>query len=189
MCNYHRRLLLDFLSGLFTIILHSSLVLEEEKKSGFYSPEFDPDTCESQAKFGHSGSPSSSSITHLVPSLCNVGTSEGMEQSRSTNHEGDDGTIHSKRSSIGEAEIIGTPIKGQKSSQDELCPPQKLSVADVMCIMCKQLLFQPVVLNCGHGTQSIYVFFHFKLIKTINNRTLSWHFFVFLLSLIFYSIL
>lgn len=124
--------------------------LEEEKKSGFYSPEFDPDTCESQAKFGHSGSPSSSSITHLVPSLCNVGTSEGMEQSKSTNHEGDDGTIHSKRSSIGEAEIIGTPIKGQKSSQDELCPPQKLSVADVMCIMCKQLLCQPVVLNCGH---------------------------------------
>lgn len=28
---------------------------------------------------------------------------------------------------------------------------KKVSVADVLCMECKQLLFRPVVLNCGHG--------------------------------------
>ncbi|KAH1154855.1 hypothetical protein AAZX31_18G155300 [Glycine max] len=93
--------------------------LEEEKQSGFYSPQFDPDTCESQAKFGHSGSAA---------------------------NEGDDGTIYYD----GESDIIGTPAKGKKMPQEELSVQRKLSVADVTCTMCKQLLFHPVVLNCGH---------------------------------------
>ena len=28
---------------------------------------------------------------------------------------------------------------------------KQVSVADVLCLECKQLLFRPVVLNCGHG--------------------------------------
>ncbi|XP_020232528.1 E3 ubiquitin-protein ligase PRT1 [Cajanus cajan] len=119
--------------------------LEEENKSGFYSPQFDPDTCESQAKFGHSGIPSSSSITNLTSNSCNVGTSECVEQSGPTAHEGDEGTVYSD----GKPDIR-TPAKEKKIPQEELSPQQKLSVADVMCTMCKQLLFHPVVLNCGH---------------------------------------
>lgn len=115
----------------------------------------DPDTCESQAKFGHSGSPSSSSMINQVPNSCNVGTSECMEQPGSTAREGDEGTVYSERTSDGEPEIIGTPVDEKKLPQNELCLQQKISVADVMCTMCKQLLFHPVVLNCGHGTQCI----------------------------------
>ncbi|KAG4924854.1 hypothetical protein AAZX31_18G155300 [Glycine max] len=120
--------------------------LEEEKQSGFYSPQFDPDTCESQAKFGHSGIPSSSSNLNLTSNSCNVGTSECLEQSGSAANEGDDGTIYYD----GESDIIGTPAKGKKMPQEELSVQRKLSVADVTCTMCKQLLFHPVVLNCGH---------------------------------------
>ncbi|TKY66107.1 E3 ubiquitin-protein ligase PRT1 [Spatholobus suberectus] len=119
--------------------------LEEEKKSGFYSPQFDPDTCESQAKFGHSAIPSSS-IMNLTSNSCNVGTSECMKQSGATAHEGDEVTVYSD----GEPDIIGTPAKVKKLPQEKLSLQQKLSVADVTCTMCKQLLFHPVVLNCGH---------------------------------------
>lgn len=80
-----------------------------------------------------------------------MGTSECLEQSGSTANEGDEGTIFSNR----EPDIIGTPAKGKKMPQEELSVQRKLSVADVTCTMCKQLLFHPVVLNCGHGTQCI----------------------------------
>lgn len=120
--------------------------LEEEKKSGFYSPQFDPDTCESQAKFGHSVIPSSSSNMNLTSNSCNVGPSECMEQTGFTTHEGDEGTVYSD----GKPDIIGTPAKEKKLPQEELSLQQKLTVADVTCTMCKQLLFHPVVLNCGH---------------------------------------
>jgi hypothetical protein len=142
-----------------TIILHRSLVLEEEKKSGFYSPQFDPDTCESQAKFGHSCSPSSSSMINSVSTFCNVGNFESTEQPRSTAHEGEPeftGTpVEEKASPQGEPEITRTPVEEKASPQDNLDMQHKLSVADVMCTMCKQLLFHPVVLNCGHGNQCI----------------------------------
>lgn len=29
---------------------------------------------------------------------------------------------------------------------------EQISVSDVLCSACKELLFRPVVLNCGHGT-------------------------------------
>lgn len=136
-------------------IIFLDIVLEEEKKSGFYSPQFDPNTCESQAKFGHSGIPSSFSIINPVSNSCNAGTSECMEQSGSTVHEGDKGTICSEPSSDREPEITGTLVEGKRLPQDELVLQQEISVADVKCTMCKQLLFHPVVLNCGHGTRWI----------------------------------
>ena len=37
-----------------------------------------------------------------------------------------------------------------QNNPDQTC--EQLSVADVQCAACKQLLFRPVVLNCGHGT-------------------------------------
>ncbi|KAK7292963.1 hypothetical protein RJT34_15821 [Clitoria ternatea] len=120
---------------------------EEEKKSGLYSPQFDPNTCESQAKFGHSGIPSSS-IANFPSNSCNVATSEWMQQS--TTHGGDVGAVYLEHSCDGEPGMVGTPADRKKLPQEELSLKQKISVADVMCIMCKQLLFHPVVLNCGH---------------------------------------
>ncbi|KAL5057532.1 hypothetical protein RYX36_029136 [Vicia faba] len=111
--------------------------LEEERKSGFYSPQFDPDTCESQAKFGHSCSPSSSSMINPVPNSCVVETFECTKQPESIAHEA-------------EPEITETPAEEKTVPHDKLDIQHKISVADVMCTMCKQLLFRPVVLNCGH---------------------------------------
>lgn len=136
----YKKLFYLFIGLSFTIILHWSLVLEEEKKSGYYSPQFDLDTCESQAKFGHSCSPSSSSTINLDSNSSNVGTSECMDQPGSS-HEG-------------EPEITGTRVEEKALPQDNLTQ-QKISVPDVMCTMCKQLLFHPVVLHCGHGIRCI----------------------------------
>lgn len=86
---------------------------------------------------------------NLTSNSCNGGTSECMEQSGSTTHERDEGTGYSN----GEPDIVGTPAKRKKLPQEDISLQQKLSVADVTCTMCKQLLFHPVVLNCGHGTQ------------------------------------
>ncbi|KAK7338925.1 hypothetical protein VNO77_19559 [Canavalia gladiata] len=127
-----------------------SQILEEENKSGFYSPQFDPNTCESQAKFGHSSIPSSSSIMNLTPKSCNVGTPECMEQSGSTAFQGDEGFCYYEHSSDGKPDVNGTPVEVKNLPQQELSLHQKISVADVTCTMCKQLLFHPVVLNCGH---------------------------------------
>ncbi|CAJ2670272.1 unnamed protein product [Trifolium pratense] len=128
--------------------------LEEENKSGFYSPQFDPETCESQAKFGHSCSPSSSSTINSVSTSFNVGTFECTEQPGSTAHEGEPeftGTpVEEKALPQGEPEVTGTHVEEKALPQDNLDTQHKLSVADVMCTMCKQLLFHPVVLNCGH---------------------------------------
>ncbi|KAJ0053318.1 hypothetical protein Pint_01563 [Pistacia integerrima] len=56
----------------------------------------------------------------------------------------------------------GTPISKQNSvrtvaamkkkfPENKLNNCKQISIADVKCTACKQLLFNPVVLNCGHG--------------------------------------
>lgn len=42
---------------------------------------------------------------------------------------------------------------------------KQVSIADVQCSTCKQLLFHPVVLNCGHG-----ILFHFNFRRTTDSR-------------------
>lgn len=51
--------------------------------------------------------------------------------------------------------VRSTSVESLNSLQDPCAQkPQnqeKISVADVLCRVCTQLLFRPVVLNCGHG--------------------------------------
>ncbi|XP_039001031.1 E3 ubiquitin-protein ligase PRT1-like [Hibiscus syriacus] len=68
--------------------------LEEEKRVGYFSPEFNDHKCESQAD------------TDI----------EELSQMR--------------------------PVAGEEKD--------RISVADLLCTACKQLLFRPIVLNCGH---------------------------------------
>ncbi|XP_027352450.1 E3 ubiquitin-protein ligase PRT1-like isoform X2 [Abrus precatorius] len=126
-------------------------ILEEEKKSGLYSPQFDPNTCESQAKFGHASIPSSSSIMNSAHNSCNVRTSECTKQSESFAHKEDESIINYEHSSDGKPNnIIETSMEGKNLLQEEFSLQQKISIVDVMCTTCNQLLFHPVVLNCGH---------------------------------------
>ncbi|XP_021907222.1 E3 ubiquitin-protein ligase PRT1 isoform X2 [Carica papaya] len=47
--------------------------------------------------------------------------------------------------------IKSRSIEGNKLCQNKINGiPEQISVADLLCAACKQLLFHPVVLNCGH---------------------------------------
>lgn len=105
---------------------------EEEKKTGFFSPQFDDYAHGSEAKFDHPGSSSSYNTISLVANPLNSGSSTSMGQPSS--------------------ESFGThSVKGENLPSNNHSGQQKISVADVTCPACKQLLFHPVVLNCGHG--------------------------------------
>jgi hypothetical protein len=87
-----------------------------------------------------------------------------MEQSGSSNHNGDEGII-SEYSSERKPQIIGTPsVDGKRLPQNEHNQKPKILVADLMCPMCKQMLIHPVGLNCGHGSCSLL----FSLVYILN---------------------
>ncbi|KAI4354396.1 hypothetical protein L6164_003261 [Bauhinia variegata] len=133
--------------------------LEEEKKSGDYSPQFDADACGSLAKYLYPGSSSSCSIITSESNSCPTSLSSSSmetsvhEQSESASHEHDKDTVDCEHTSDGTIVAVGTlspSVKGKKFPQNEQHGQQKISVADLMCTACKQLLFNPIVLNCGH---------------------------------------
>ncbi|KAJ1409590.1 Zinc finger, ZZ-type [Sesbania bispinosa] len=124
---------------------------EEEEKTGLFSPQFDAYMYGSQVIFDHSGSSPSCTITNPVSNSCSVESFECTEQSGSATHIGDEGTINCEHTSDRIPEVIGTPsVEGKTLIQNEHNQQPKLLVTDLMCTMCKQLLFHPVVLNCGH---------------------------------------
>lgn len=51
-----------------------------------------------------------------------------------------------------QSSIEGITVAGKKLPPNELNDNCKqISIVDVLCTTCKQLLIHPVVLNCGHG--------------------------------------
>ncbi|KAI4356422.1 hypothetical protein L6164_000446 [Bauhinia variegata] len=134
--------------------------LEEEKKSGFYSPQLKADACGTQAKFLYPGSSSSCSIITADSNSCPTSSfsngkesSAHPEQSGPASHKNDEDTIYSEHTSGATTVSVGTlspPVEGKSFPQSEQHGQQKISVADLMCAACKQLLFNPVGLNCGH---------------------------------------
>ncbi|KAJ1427987.1 Zinc finger, ZZ-type [Sesbania bispinosa] len=125
-------------------------ILEEEEKTGLFSPQFDAYMYGSQVIFDHPGSSPSCTITNPVSNSCSVKSFECTELSGSATHIGDEGTINSEHTSDKIPEVIGTPVEGKTLIQNEHNQQPKLLVTDLMCTMCKKLLFHPVVLNCGH---------------------------------------
>ncbi|XP_045828558.1 E3 ubiquitin-protein ligase PRT1-like [Trifolium pratense] len=100
--------------------------LEEEEEEDCFSPQFICDRPEN--------SPTSTTINQTSNS-CSTESLESMEQSRSANHNGDEGIIS---------------VEGKKLPQNEHNQQPKILVADLTCPMCKQMLIHPVGLNCGH---------------------------------------
>ncbi|GMJ09010.1 proteolysis 1 [Hibiscus trionum] len=95
-------------------------ILEEEKKVGCFSPEFSGHAC---------GSEADGEINHLGSSS----ESSNFSDSSSTSKE------------------LNKPV-GQNQIESRVSDEQndQITVADVLCTDCKQLLFRPIVLNCGH---------------------------------------
>ena len=119
---------------------------EEEKKAGHFSPQF------VHHPFGsHSGEeldfPSYSLHFPIHPQnkLCYFPKAiahreENMKIVPSTLSSRSDGTTNA---AIENCNLIRTEFGHGIKTQ--------ASVADLLCAECKKLLFQPVVLNCGHG--------------------------------------
>ncbi|XP_020229536.1 E3 ubiquitin-protein ligase PRT1 isoform X2 [Cajanus cajan] len=126
--------------------------LEEEEKMGCFSPQFDAYTCGSKVAFDHLGRSPCCTIKSPVSNSCNLESFECMEQSGSTTtHKRDECTaVYPVHASTRIPEVVGTPDEGKKLPQNEHNQQQKILIADVTCTMCNQLLFHPVVLNCGH---------------------------------------
>ncbi|XVF32211.1 hypothetical protein REPUB_Repub17cG0062200 [Reevesia pubescens] len=116
-------------------------ILEEEKRVGRFSPEFNCHACESQAdgELNYLGSPAHSSASSECPSTNKEKFSKPAGELESHYN----GTNRTKENSAGDLNKI-KPVAGEEKDQ--------LSVADLPCTACKQLLFRPVVLNCGHGS-------------------------------------
>ncbi|XP_062148287.1 E3 ubiquitin-protein ligase PRT1 isoform X3 [Alnus glutinosa] len=118
--------------------------LEEEMKKGVFSPQFNAQACV------HWGDPASFSTmdfesnTSLVPSSTRKGEPHtNLELLLPDSLFQDCGACTLIEISDGNSDVIGNVAIEEKN-----CKP--VSVADVLCSACKQLLFRPVVLNCGH---------------------------------------
>ena len=52
-------------------------------------------------------------------------------------------------------ENVTDHVKNSLLSHQQSGSSQQISVADVLCAACKDLVFRPVVVNCGHGNLCI----------------------------------
>ncbi|GAB4841331.1 hypothetical protein Ancab_022057 [Ancistrocladus abbreviatus] len=121
-------------------------ILEEEKQMGCFSPQLDDNSSGVHPHSGLTGSsepepamvPSSPSNKSSVPCSSIGGTvTNNVQQSESCpllqdNHI----TAANQENNLSQSDFDGT------------C--NEVSIADVLCSACKQLLFHPAVLNCGH---------------------------------------
>ncbi|KAK7286806.1 hypothetical protein RJT34_22065 [Clitoria ternatea] len=125
--------------------------LEEERNMGCFSPQFNVYTHGSHVS-DHSGIMPNCTITNQVSNSSSIEPLECLEQTGSAIHKGDeDTTIYSEHTSNETPEVFGTTSdEGKKLFHNEHNQQQKILIEDVMCTFCKQLLFHPVVLNCGH---------------------------------------
>ncbi|OMP10377.1 E3 ubiquitin-protein ligase PRT1-like protein [Corchorus olitorius] len=107
-------------------------ILEEEKRTGYFSPELNSHECElhGDGEFDYCGSPTNSTAMCFRPSTYPDSTRN--DKLCNTTEQNCDEDLNQIK-----------PVSGLEKEQ--------ISVADLLCTACKQLLFRPVVLNCGHG--------------------------------------
>ncbi|XP_057963952.1 E3 ubiquitin-protein ligase PRT1 isoform X2 [Malania oleifera] len=135
-------------------------ILEKENKVGSFSPQFDAFLFGSHTDEGlnpvgnlmHSSMTSSPSNLFSDPCFTRKEeSSTNMDQSESILLFQDSSTTIPKPSSTEDFEVPET-ISMDKNSTESISESAKcMSTADILCAACKELLFQPVVLNCGHA--------------------------------------
>lgn len=149
---------------------------EQEKKDGVFSPQLNAYAVNSQtnkqpellAEAGHSceGGCQSNSYPEST-----------MEQSDSVPIVHDYGTTTSRSTSEKGSEPNPTDAEDKCFSQNEDGACRQLLFTDVLCAGCSQLLFHPVVLNCGHGMILIYNYAVFYWQKHKSNHLFYFFFF------------
>ncbi|KAK3021656.1 hypothetical protein RJ639_046380 [Escallonia herrerae] len=135
-------------------------VLEDEKKSGHFSPQIDRLVSASHAKEGLNhvsdlaqfAAISSQDSLSSDPCFRNNGEAcVNIQQLNSVSSSEEHGRTYSKEKTGEGLEVIGGHAVDEKLWQRNYNGSCKqVSVGDVLCASCKQLLFRPVVLNCGH---------------------------------------
>ncbi|XP_050252893.1 E3 ubiquitin-protein ligase PRT1 isoform X2 [Quercus robur] len=119
-------------------------ILEEEMEQDTFSPQLNSQAC------NHWGDPASFSTmvfesnSSSDPSSTRKGEAYANTEVLMSNLQvQDDGIGTLVEISDGNSEVIRNIVVEEKYCK-------QVSVADVLCLECKQLLFRPVVLNCGH---------------------------------------
>lgn len=120
-------------------------ILEDERRYDFFSPQLDNHAC---------GPLVDNECHHLNDSMqfsgifcgssSKTGSHENMEQLQPV-------SVAMKNGTSEQSSIEGITVAGKKLPPNELNDNCKqISIVDVLCTACKQLLIRPVVLNCGH---------------------------------------
>lgn len=113
-------------------------------KQDLFSPQFNKKTCKDWGDPADFSTMVFGSNSSSDPSSTKKGEPYAKELSMSDSQVQDDGTGTLVEISDGNSEVIRNI-----AVEEEYC--KQVSVADVLCLACKQLLFRPLVLNCGHG--------------------------------------
>ncbi|XP_050363378.1 E3 ubiquitin-protein ligase PRT1 [Argentina anserina] len=113
-----------------------SQTLEQEEKTGYFSPQLDVQAWSSQANLDLRGDSVSKELN------------ANMEETVSDSCYQKNGMVISRADACGDDE--GMENATVKNSDQQSGSSKHISVADVPCAACKELLFRPVVLNCGH---------------------------------------
>lgn len=136
--------------------------LEYERANNCFSPELNDLVCPSHNndELNRLGDTGQSSLTNSKANLssypCSFKDGEGcanMEQVKvSPSFQGIGGN-HPNENSPGGFEVNSDLAV----EENKLCEGNSIethvqvSIADMLCVACKELLFRPLVLNCGHG--------------------------------------
>ncbi|KAJ4969227.1 hypothetical protein NE237_015928 [Protea cynaroides] len=135
-------------------------VLEEEKKTGFFSPQIDDHFSGSQINeelnlLSYPPHSSTRSLKNIYSGGCSVGkvnpcrVEEPLEFNMQCYESST--TTCGNSSECSEWDTKTTKkLAGGENEQNWTATGKQVSASDVQCAACKQLLFRPVVLNCGH---------------------------------------
>ena len=136
-------------------LFRTSIVPEEEKKSERFSPQFD--TYLSQSHFSKEiDILGSSSLYSTTISQSRSRLTSSMEEGEPSSVKDSEAVIFAdKDSRISSCEASGNldPLKENTMLVDKpvLGACEQVHITDLPCALCKQLLYRPLVLNCGHG--------------------------------------
>nr|GEZ67979.1 E3 ubiquitin-protein ligase PRT1-like isoform X1 [Tanacetum cinerariifolium] len=89
----------------------------------------------------------SNELDHIPPILERIkGDKNGTKE-----HPKEDCSVHESASGI------YSPLENKLKDRSSAKNYKQITVADVLCAACKQLLFRPVALNCGHVYCEAYI--------------------------------
>ncbi|GMH27926.1 hypothetical protein Nepgr_029769 [Nepenthes gracilis] len=109
-------------------------ILEEEEQMGIFSPQLDGSSFESKQ----------SSVLSSPSNVSSVPCSASEDKVCARMQESESGFISQDRVRTSSMEENNLP----KTNCDGTC--NEVSITDALCSACKQLLYHPAVLNCGH---------------------------------------